>query len=172
MKWALIIIAVVASLIAIAWVIGAMLPREHVVTRMARYNQSPETLWQAITDAEAMPAWRKDVKNVKLLPEENGKPGWVETMSVGEIPLRVEQSEAPRRLVMRIASDALPFGGTWTYEIAPVAGGATLRITEEGYVKPALFRFMARFIFGHTPTMEQYLKDLGRKFGENVTPQP
>ena len=79
---------------------------------------------------------------------------------------------APRRLVLRIATDDLPFGGTWTYEIAAVEGGATLRITEDGFVKPALFRFMARFIFGHTATIEQYLKDLGKKFGEDVTPEP
>jgi hypothetical protein len=30
---------------------------------------------------------------------------------------------------------------------------------------------MSRFIFGHAATMEQYLKDLGKKFGEEVTPQ-
>jgi hypothetical protein len=73
---------------------------------------------------------------------------------------------------MRIASDDLPFGGTWTYEIAAAEGGATLRITEDGFVKNAFFRFMSRFIFGHTATIEQYLKDLGKKFGEEVTPQP
>jgi hypothetical protein len=72
---------------------------------------------------------------------------------------------------MRIASDDLPFGGTWTYEIAAADGGATLRITEDGLVKNAFFRFMSRFIFGHTATMEQYLKDLGKKFGEEVTPR-
>ncbi|MGH9792597.1 MAG: SRPBCC family protein [Candidatus Acidiferrales bacterium] len=173
MKWALMVIGTLAAIVTIVWIIGALLPREHVATRMARYAQSPEAIWQAITDAEAMPSWRKDVKSVKRLPEENGMPGWIETMSMGEVPLRVEDSEAPRRLVMRIASGALPFGGTWSYELTPASGGgATLRITEDGFVEPALFRFMARFIFGHTATLEQYVKDLGAKFGEDVTPQP
>lgn len=172
MKWALMIVGGLVGLVAVIWLIGAMLPREHVGSRIARYKQSPDAIWQAITGAEAMTSWRKDVKSVKRLPDENGRPGWIETMSMGEIPLRVEQSDPPRRLVMRIASDALPFGGAWTYEIASADGGATLRITEDGFVKPAIFRFIARFVFGHTATMEQYLKDLGTKFGEQVTPQP
>lgn len=171
MKWTLLVIGSLAAIFTIARIIGALLPREHVATRMARYAQSPEAIWQAITDAEAMPSWRNDVKSVKRLAEENSKSGWVETTSMGDIPLRIEVSDAPQRLVMRIAGDALPFGGAWTYEIAPVAGGATLRITEEGFVKPGLFRFMARFIFGHTATLERYLKDLGAKFGEEITPQ-
>ncbi|HEY2546243.1 MAG TPA: hypothetical protein VGI46_09275 [Candidatus Acidoferrum sp.] len=60
----------------------------------------------------------------------------------------------------------LPFGGTWTFEISPVASGATLRITERGYVTNPFFRFMSRTVFSQTATMESYLKSLARKFGE------
>jgi len=170
MKWVLIALGIMIGVVALAWVIGAMLPRDHVATRMARYSQPPDAIWNAITDAEAFPSWRTGLTAVKRLPEENGQAGWVETSSFGEMPLRVVESDAPHRLVLRIASDELPFGGTWTYEVAAVEGGATLRITEDGFVKPALFRFMSRFLFGHTSTMEQYLKDLGKKFDEGVTP--
>lgn len=73
---------------------------------------------------------------------------------------------APQKLVTRIANPKLPFGGTWTFEIAPAAEGATLRITERGYVTNPFFRFMSRFVFRHTSTMEIYLKSLAKKFGE------
>lgn len=169
MKVALLIVGGLAAVVAIVWAIGAALPKGHVATRAARFAQPPEKIWEAITDVEAMPAWRKDLKSVARLPEENGRAGWVETMDMGEIPLRVEESDAPRRLVTRIADEKLPFGGTWTFEIVPVDGGSTLRITERGEVRPALFRFMSKFIFGHTKTMETYLKNLGEKFGERVT---
>ena len=172
MKRALYIIGGLVGLVALLWLIGTLLPRDHVATRMARYTQPPEAIWRAITEAEAIPSWRTGITAVKRMPEQNGMPGWVETSSFGEMPLRVTEMEAPRRLKMRIASDELPFGGTWTYEIAPAEGGATLRITEDGFVKPALFRLMSQFIFGHTATIEQYLKDLGKKFGAEVTPQP
>jgi hypothetical protein len=31
-----------------------------------------------------------------------------------------------------------------------------------------IFRFMARFLFGYTGSIETYLRDLGAKFGEPV----
>ncbi len=127
MKWILIVLGILVGLVALMWLIGAMLPKEHVATRMARFNQPPEKIWEAITDAEAMPAWRKDLKSVKRLPDRDGKPAWVETSSFGDMPLYVETSEPPRKLVTRIADPNLPFGGTWTFEIAPAEGGATLR---------------------------------------------
>lgn len=172
MKWALYIVGGLVGLVALVWLIGAMLPRDHVASRSARYRQTPDAIWKAITEAEAIPQWRTGITGVNRLPEENGLPGWAETSSFGEMPLRVIEMDAPRRLRMRIASDDLPFGGTWTYEITAADGGATLRITEDGFVKNAFFRFMSRFIFGHTATIEQYLKDVGKKFGEEVTLEP
>ncbi len=166
MKWLLIIVGVLAAAVAIAYAIGASLPKEHTASRKLRLKQPPEAIWAAITDADAFTTWRKDVKSIKRLPDENGKAGWVETMDMGEIPLRVEESTPPRKLVTRIADPNLPFGGTWTFDIEPVEGGATLRITENGEVRPALFRFMSRYIFGHTATLETYLKHLAVKFGE------
>lgn len=172
MKWILIVVGFIVGLAAAIWLIGAMLPKEHVATRMARYNQPPEKIWEAITDAESMPTWRKELKSVKRLPDRDGKPAWVETSSFGDMPLYVETFEPPQKLVTRIADPNLPFGGTWTFEIAPAEGGATLRITERGEIRSAFFRFMARFVFGYTSTMETYLRNLGAKFGEAVTPQP
>jgi uncharacterized protein YndB with AHSA1/START domain len=172
MKWVLIIVGVLVVIATVVWAIGAAIPREHSASRMARYRQPPEKIWAAITDVESFPQWRKDMKSVKRLPDVNGKPAWVETHSTGEMPLVVEEWNPPQRLVMRIVDEKLPFGGTWTFEISVADGGATLRLTENGFVKPAIFRFLSKYIFGYTATMEEYLKDLGRKFGEDVTPQP
>ena len=173
MKVTLIVVGIVVGLLLLMWVIGALLPKEHVATRMARYKQPPEKIWEALTNVEEMPKWRTDLKGIERLPEKDGKPAWVEDLgSFGKMPLQVELLEPPSKMVARIADPKLPFGGTWTYEIAAVDGGATLRVTERGEIYPALFRFMSRFIFGYTSTMETYLKNLGRKFGEDVTPQP
>lgn len=182
MKWVLIILGVLAALIALMWLIGSRLPQGHIATRIARYQQPPQKIWQAITDVDAMPTWRADLKSLKRLPDKTGLPAWVETSGMGEIPIEVTESTPPRRLVTRIADPSLrvaskiadpklPFEGTWTYEIEPAEGGCTLRITERGEIYPAMFRFMARFFFGYTSTMEQYLKSLGKKFGETVEPQ-
>ena len=168
MKIILWIVVGLAGVLLAATFIGWLLPREHVATRVGRYRQKPEVIWKAITDIEAMPSWREGLKSVKRLPDRNGLPAWVEETSAGNIALETTESEAPRRMVSRIADPKLPFGGTWTYEIAASTEGATLRITENGFVTNPLFRFLSRFVFGHTATIETYLKLLAKKLGEEA----
>ncbi len=60
----------------------------------------------------------------------------------------------------RIADPDLPFGGTWTFELAPEAGGTRLTITERGEIRNPIFRTMSRFVFGYGATMETFLAEL------------
>jgi len=166
MKVALWIVLSVVALTLIVTVIGWLLPREHVARRIGRYRQKPEVIWEAITNVDAMPAWREGLKSVQKLPERNGLPAHVEVTTSGTIPMETVEMDAPRKLVSRIAGEQLPFGGTWTFEIAPVEEGATLRITEHGWVSNPFFRFMSKFVFGQTSTMNAYLRSLATKFGE------
>jgi uncharacterized protein YndB with AHSA1/START domain len=153
-------------MLVLVTVIGWLLPRDHVATRIGRYRQPPDAIWKAIADVEAMPSWREGLKSVQRLPDRNGFPAHIEVTSSGTIPMETVEMVPPQKLVTRIADPKLPFGGTWTFEIAPTAEGATLRITERGYVTNPFFRFMSRFVFGQTSTMESYLRSLAKKFGE------
>ncbi|HMD37763.1 MAG TPA: SRPBCC family protein [Candidatus Acidoferrum sp.] len=156
----------IVGLLILVTVIGWLLPKDHVATRIGRYRQPPEAIWNAITDVDAMPSWREGLKSVKHLPDRNGLPAHVEVTNSGTIPYETVEMTPPQKLVTRIADPKLPFGGTWTFELAPVSDGATLRITERGYVTNPFFRFMSRTIFSQTATMESYLKSLANKFGE------
>lgn len=162
-------VAALAALIVVILAVGAMLPVEHVASASAAYARPPQQVWDAITDYQRFPQWRTGVAHVEARTFSDGARGWVEDGANGPMPLAIDAEEPPRRLVMRIASDELPFGGTWTYELAPEGAGTRLRITEDGRVTNLFFRFMARFVFGHTSTMATYLTDLGAHFGEQVT---
>jgi hypothetical protein len=166
MKWILWIFVVLAGFLILITLIGWLLPKEHVAAREGRYRQSPEAIWIAITDVDAMPSWREGLKSVKHLPDKNGLPAHLEVTDMGEIPMETVEMTPPRKLVGLIADPKLPFGGTWTFEITPTAEGSTLRITENGYVTNPVFRFLSRFVFGYTGTIETYLKSLAKKFGE------
>jgi len=166
MKFILWIVVGLAAILLLVTLIGLLLPKDHVVTREGHFRQKPEAIWKAITDVDAMPSWREGLKGVKRMPGANGLPAWVEQTSAGDVALETTASDPPRRMVSHIADPKLPFGGTWTYEIAPTAEGATLRITENGFVTNPLFRFLSRFVFGHAATVETYLKSLAKKFGE------
>ena len=169
MKWAAIVVGGLIGLILLMAAIGAFLPKEHVATQSARFRSQPAVLWQKMTDVSKFVEWRKDVKAVVEHPGGDARAGWTEVWTHGErVPIEVKVWNPSARLVTRIAAKDLAFGGTWTYELTPAGGGTELRITENGEVYNPLFRFLSRFVFGHTATMRKYLLALGESLGEHV----
>ncbi len=157
---------VIVGLVLIIWVIGMRLPRDHMATRVGHYQVPPEKVWAALTDIDAMPSWRIGLKSVTRLPDKDGMPVHTEDTSAGKMTFETTVMDPPRRLVRGMASDKLPFGGTWLFDVAPAPDGSTLRITENGYVTNPVFRFVARFVIGYTSEMDKYLKGLAQHFGE------
>jgi len=169
MKWAGIIVGGLAALVALMAAVGALLPKSHVATQAATFRNQPAQLWQAITNVPRFPAWRKDVKQVIASPGADARAGWTEVWPHGErVPIEVREWTPPVRLETRIAAPDLPFGGTWAYVLTPTSAGTELRITENGEVYNPLFRFLSKFVFGHTTTMRTYLLALGKSLGEGV----
>jgi diadenosine tetraphosphatase ApaH/serine/threonine PP2A family protein phosphatase len=113
-------------------------------------------VYAVLRDVARAPEWRKEVKRVDLV----GEGQFREVGANGTILYQIDEDRPPQRLVTRIADEALPFGGTWTYELAPCPEGTEVRITERGEVRNPVFRALARFVFGHTATMERYLASL------------
>ncbi|MGZ3699985.1 MAG: SRPBCC family protein, partial [Bdellovibrionota bacterium] len=149
MKWLLIIPAALILFVGAIAVVGSFLPKAHTASRSAVIAAPPAEVFRTITDFQALPSWRPSVKRAELTPG-----GFRETSSHGEVPFRVETSEPDTRLVTRIADPNLPFGGSWTYFLRPTAGGTELQITENGEVYHPIFRFMSRFVFSQSATIE------------------
>jgi hypothetical protein len=93
-----------------------------------------------------------------MLPAAPGVVRFREHMTTGPVVMEVAEALPPQRFVTRIADPDQPFGGTWTFEIAPDVAGSRLTITERGEVYNPIFRFLSRFVFGYTGTMESFLK--------------
>lgn len=142
MKWIWIVGAGIAAMIAIVAACGAMLPVSHTASRRARFRKPPETVWAAIDRPRTF--------------QEDG------------VDYEVTRSEPPRLLETRIASRNLPYGGRWTQEISPTPEGCELRITERGEVYNPIFRFLSRFVMGHTATIEKSFEALGRKLNQQI----
>lgn len=164
MKWMVGLGIGLVVLIGVVVGIGALLPEKHRATQSARFGVTGDQLWEIITDFDDYPSWRSGVSKVERLPDMNGNPVWKETDSKNEgIPFETVESAPNTRLVRRIADSTLPFGGTWSFELAPATDGVTLTITEDGEVYNPIFRFVSRFIMGHASSIHGYLNDLGTK---------
>ena len=166
MKWLLIAGGLIAAAVLVVVIVGALLPRDHIAKVSARIAGAPDSVWRAIADVADHPNWRDGVKRIEPLAPIDGKPAWREHSTNDAILMVADHSDPPRRLVTRIADDKLPFGGTWEFVVAPAGDNMSdVAITEHGSVYNPAFRFMSRFVFGHTATMDAYLRSLGRKFG-------
>jgi hypothetical protein len=164
MKWLLLIVGFLALIVAIIVISGLLLPKQHTATRSLHLNQTPANVYALIAGS---PTWRPKVHSYEPIGSIDGRPTWRE-IDQHNSGITYEEVEAtpPTRRVTRIADKNLPYGGTWTYEIQPASNGSILRITEHGEVYNPIFRFVSRFIMGHTTTIDQYLKDVAAHYNE------
>ena len=140
MKIVLIALAIVLVPVALVVLIGAMLPVAHRAQRTAQMNKPPAVVYAVLAGP---PEWQPGRK----------------------VPIEQIETDPPRKLVTRISDKSLPFGGTWTYDLKPSSEGTELTITEDGEVYNPLFRFVSKFMIGHTATIDQYIDALKKKLG-------
>lgn len=172
MYWFLGLLGLLVLLGIVVNVVGNYLPEQHVASKTLTLRQTPETVWQVVTDFANQPKWHPDMKSAERIADRNGHAVWREEVAGMKIPLETLETDPPKKLVRRIASDDLGFGGDWEYILTPtIEGGCQLTVTEYGKVPNPLFRFLSRYVFGHTATIEKYLTALAGKFGESPTIQ-
>ena len=165
------LLAVAVGLGLVVVITGYLLPVRHEATVSATIPAAPDAVWAVLTDPAGYPQWRGDVTSVDMLPTDSGHVAWREQGRNGAITFVVEEAERPTKLVTRITDESLPFGGRWEYLVSGDGAGSRVRITEHGEVYNPVFRFVSRFIMGHTATASAYLKALGARFGATVTPE-
>jgi len=162
-RWTIRTVGVLVALVGLMTGIGWWLPVAHQASRSAVIAASPAAVFEIIRNVERYPEWRTGVSAVDVIERTSDLPRFRETGEFGPIVFRIEQADAPTFMRTRIDDPDQPFGGTWTYVLVPDTGGTLLTITEDGEVYNPLFRFLSRFVFSQTATMEQYLADLGRR---------
>ena len=170
----IIIAAVVAALALLAGIvalIGSRLPKTHVASRSILLHQSPQNVYRVVRDFGSMSNWRSDVKQVDVEPQEGGPVYFREVGKNGTINYELIEDVPAERMVTRIRDTDLGYSGQWTYVLAVENGGTRVTITENGEVSNVLFRFMSRYVFGHTATIDSYLTALANHFREAAVPQ-
>lgn len=174
MRTAMLVFAAVAGalvvLFAVVALIGSQLPKSHSASRSIVLRRPRPEVYAVIRDFKSAPAWRSDVNSIDILETPGQKLRFVEHGS-DDVTYELAEDVPNQRMVTRIVNTDLGYSGQWTYELADENGGTRVRIMEDGEVSNVIFRFMSRYVFGHTSTIDSYLTALGKKFGENVTPE-
>jgi uncharacterized protein YndB with AHSA1/START domain len=169
--FSLLVVAAFASL-ALAYSLGLMLPRQHLAVTSAVIPAESQEVWDAVRDPGTQASWRSDLTSAERLPDREGRELWMQHGDDGDWPVELLESEPPHRLVTNATDPDQGYGGTWTFELEPLEGGATrLTIRESGFVEQPVYRFVARFLVGLHASHETWLRDLGHHFGANVRPR-
>ena len=134
MKWILWTVVALAGVVGVVALVGYFLPVAHQASRSAEFDKAPDQVFALIANPDSYNSWW-DGADVK-------------TEVVERLP--------PTKLVTKIVGET-QFGGTWTFEIAPTPNGSRMTITERGEIYNPVFRTLAKFVFGHTSTMENFL---------------
>jgi hypothetical protein len=101
-------------------------------------------------DFESTPKWRTDVRSVTSKPE---RPGSIREEGKRRVTELME--DVPARRTTRITDTILGYAGKWTY-VSRRRIDTRVTITEDGVVSNVIFRFLSRYAFGHTATIDTY----------------
>ena len=168
MKIALLIVAVLLGLLIITglalYLLGRSLPERHTSRVSVVLPAARPAVWAVITDYGKMAEWWPAVKGIRLETRPNGETWtWNKDSHGREIAFRTKEEQAPARLVREIMGDDLPFGGTWTFALAEEGGQTRLTLTEDGFIKPPLFRVIAQYFIGLDRTLKDFTANLGKR---------
>jgi hypothetical protein len=169
MKVAVIVIGGLLIVALTIYVVGALLPQSHRVSRSALFRVPPERLFALI---EGPQDWRPDVTRFENLTDADGRRLMRETTRDGStVDYELQQSEPPTGLIRRIATENLPYSGTWTFLLVREGDATRVRVTEDGDVYNPIFRFVSRFIIGQHRTVDNYLRGLAKTTNQELAIQ-
>jgi uncharacterized protein YndB with AHSA1/START domain len=163
------IIAGLALLVGIVALIGSRLPKSHVASRSVLLRQSPQDVYAVVRDFESAPRWRSDLKRMEVETRPGGPVYFREEAKHGTVNYELVEDVPAQRMVTRIRDTDLGYSGQWTYLFTPENGGTRVTIREDGEVSNVIFRFMSRYVFGQTSTIDAYLSSLAKHFGDTAT---
>ena len=160
--------------VGVAYLDGMTLPANHSISVKGVVPAPPDQVFARISDVAHATTWRPAVKSVTMLPPENGPGGprdhWVEDLGHGtKMPFLATRSDAPARREVLLDDHSASYGGTWVYELGPgpSPGTTSLRITEIGYIRPPVFRFIVAHVLGMTRNQDVYMSDLKSSFSRH-----
>lgn len=142
---------------------GAHMPVNHSVSVTGVVAAPQAKVFSLITDVAHGARWRPEVKSVSTLVPDNNRDHWVEHLGHGQfMTFLAVRTDAPNRRDVMLDDPRASYGGTWTYELSPGpdSNTTTLHITETGFIKPPIYRFMMNRVFGPTRNLDAYMKDI------------
>lgn len=166
------IILILLLLVAALYFSGYLLPKAYTNEATLLLRSSPERVWEAISDMEALPV-SGSAHAVQPLEGDPERPAWLIDIGSTQITVQTVEANPPRALVRVLADAVVPMTARYEYHLSPMGSGTDLTIREEGYIDSGtwhvpIFRFMVRLMRG--AGVRLYGQQLAAHLGESAVP--
>jgi hypothetical protein len=144
--------------------IGLTLPAQTSQSISITLQRSPDEIVRLLADTDTMPSWNRRVRVVDNASAPSRKHIVVRTPA-GCLPLTVNECGVgpSRRVVAMIGSERARYFVKRTYEIIPIADGASsVRVTEQVQAFNPLLRVLLRIF--QPKLLQEDVEDIQRKF--------
>lgn len=157
--------------VALLFLTGVFLPRDHRARSCITLDQPAESLWTVMRDIGATPGWWPGLERAERTGD-GSQERWAEVADGFSMTVRVEEVTPGTEFRTVIESEpGAVFGGQWIYEVgARTAAGHPVCVTEEGWVANPLFRTISAAM-GQHGSLDSYLTALARRFGSDTRPE-
>jgi ABC-type protease/lipase transport system fused ATPase/permease subunit len=97
MKWMLYIVAFIALVIGVTFLIGYALPARTTISRSINLQQTPEAVFAVLADVQRMAEWNRNTEKVEMLPSVGGNQAIVQRWNRDDHHCGGERAAAPSR---------------------------------------------------------------------------
>lgn len=157
-------------LVALAGIVGLLLPREHRASSVIHLEVPADSVWVVMRDLGALPSWWNEVAS---MTRDTTAPGevWLQGSEWGTARVTVLEEDPGTRLVTELdAGEGAAYGGRWTHAVEPAGDdGVAVWVIEDGWVGNPFYRVMMHLGGTHN-TIDGYLTALARRLGSDAEP--
>jgi uncharacterized protein YndB with AHSA1/START domain len=166
------ILLLILAVVAVAGLIGLLLPRTHVTRQAARVGRKPEEVYRVLTDYQNLPAWHPDVERVEAIRADPEWLEWRQVLSSGlEGHMRQIAAAPPHRIAWEFAEPHGAVRGRWEAEVTPEAAHARVDIRQYADVRNPYARVLA-YVAGRNEPLKLYLGALRTHLEQEAPGKP
>lgn len=169
------VLGIIAAIVALTILTGVVMPVRYEGQTIVEFDRSDQDVWEALQNVEAHPMTGKMMKNIEVLPANDGRPAWKEDMGRGEvITVTTTAYEAPRHMVREMTSASMEMNSRWDYVIEPAGDGSRVILSgvtdiESGSWRTPFFRVLMVVGGGVKKGLDIQLNMVAATLGATVT---
>lgn len=177
------ILILIPTVPLLIYIIGLLLPANHIVSRTCTFRTTQAHLWRVLTDVESYPEWQDRVEQVSIIEKNisEGRLMFEEMTRQKKRTSVIHVEQKPFSKLLRILEESSrlktpTFSGSWTYELDESRDDSqritTLKITQQGVIKRPLVRVTQMLLLGFNLRIDIFFKDLQNKIEKDLQNRP